>query len=191
MKNPVNRAKIESLAQKEQDRQAKQQHRIYCCNSTACVSGGSEAIIKSLKGAIKENKQPDEDVDLLPTGCMGLCSRGPLIRVESEGEAPTLYAEVNPDIAKKVTARHLNKAAQNETVYDTLPLDAPFFTKQERVVLATAGSINPEKIEDYLAHGGYQALAQVLETMTPEEVCDEILKSGLRGRGGAGFSQQG
>ena len=187
MKNPVNRAKIESLAQKEQDRQAKQKHRIYCCNSTACVSGGSEAIIKSLKGAIKENKQPDEDVDLVPTGCMGLCSRGPLIRVESEDEAPTLYAEVNPDIAEKVTARHLSKASSNGTVYETLPLDAPFFTKQERVVLATSGTINPEKIDDYLAHGGYQALAQVLETMTPEEVCDEILKSGLRGRGGAGF----
>ncbi|GAJ15582.1 unnamed protein product, partial [marine sediment metagenome] len=68
-----------------------------------------------------------------------------------------------------------------------ISLELPFFTKQEKVVLTETGRINPDKIEDYLAHGGYKALANVLENMTPEEVCNEILDSGLRGRGGAGF----
>jgi bidirectional [NiFe] hydrogenase diaphorase subunit len=183
----IDRTKIDALAKKEQDRQAKQHHRIYCCNSTACVSGGAEEIQKSLAATVKNTKGADVEVDIVPTGCMGLCSRGPLLRVETENKAPTLYAEVNPDIAAKIAAQHLTEAKTTKTKFDTLQLDAPFFTKQERVVLTTAGKINPEKIEDYLAHNGYQALAHVLETMTPEEVCNEILKSGLRGRGGAGF----
>ncbi|MCP5096055.1 MAG: NADH-quinone oxidoreductase subunit L [Chloroflexi bacterium] len=186
MNKSVNRTKIEKLATREQERQAKQHHRIYCCNSTACVSGGAEDIQKALVTTAKATKGADVEVDIVPTGCMGLCSRGPLLRVETENEDPILYAEVNPELATQITTKHLAQP-ENGTEYDTLPLDAPFFTKQERVVLATAGAINPEKIEDYLAHDGYQALAHVLETMTPIDVCDEISKSGLRGRGGAGF----
>lgn len=187
MEKSVDRTKMESLAETEKERQARQHHRIFCCKSTACVSGGAEEIIKTLTKTAKAAKEPDVEVDIVPTGCMGLCSRGPLIRVESQDEEPTLYADVNPEIAAKITTKHLVKAEANGTEFETLSLDAPFFTKQERVVLATSGDINPEKIADYLTNGGYQALAHVLETMTPQEVCDEIFKSGLRGRGGAGF----
>ncbi|MCK5313603.1 MAG: hypothetical protein KAJ53_00705, partial [Anaerolineales bacterium] len=149
---------------------------------------------------------------------MGLCSQGPLVRVEEKEQDPILYGDLTPDLAQQVIARHVpisemveeidsyeqdedvsphdilpNRAslrrARTKTDLDKhiVPLDLPFFTKQVKVVLSQTGHINPDKLEDYLAHGGYQALAHVLEKMTPEQVCDEIQESGLRGRGGAGF----
>lgn len=166
------------------------------------------------------------EAEVVPTGCMGLCSRGPLVRVEAGEQEPLLYGDVTAEVARQIIAHHLlvnvaggetgeaegvdqagDEGGREPSTHDILhfraslrraeqkkslerylvPLDLPFFRKQVRVVLSNVGRINPEKIEDYLAQGGYRALAHVLETMTPAEVCDLIQASGLRGRGGAGF----
>lgn len=199
----MNNSKLLEKGRAEQERQAKFKHRVFCCNSTACLSAGGDLAHAALKQAADGNG----DVEVVATGCMGLCSRGPLVRVETKGEAPALYGDVTPDVARKIMKAHVETAVVENG--DTIPhdfmhlraagakqrglernqisLDIPFFKKQVRVVLNETGKINPESLDDYLAHGGYQALAKVLAEMTPEEVCDTILKSGLRGRGGAGF----
>mgnify|MGYP000359707518 CR=1 FL=1 len=204
-------SRLLTIAQKERERQAKFRHRIFCCNSTACLSAGAGDIHTTLEQAVAACRCEENEVEVVKTGCMGLCSKGPLVRVETRDEAPVLYGNVSTEIAKQIVARHISQPditaelEQDESVapYNfihlrasmaqaqlqdyIIPLDLPFFSKQVKVVLRNTGFINPEKIEDYLAHGGYQSLARVLREMTPEQVCDEILHSGLRGRGGAGF----
>jgi bidirectional [NiFe] hydrogenase diaphorase subunit len=180
---------LEALAKKEQERQEQFDTRIFCCTSTACLSAGARHTLDALEGAVKNCDCQDRKTEVVKTGCMGLCSRGPLVRVESKGEAPHLYGDVNAHVAEQIVARHLQCSLPDslEAPHHTIPLDIPFFAKQEKVVLHECGQINPEKLEDYLAHGGFQALQKVLSTMTPAQVCEEILRSGLRGRGGAGF----
>lgn len=210
--------RLEALAQQERARQEQFGCRIFCCASTACLSAGAEQILKDLQQAVATVQSDSHEAEVVKTGCMGLCSRGPLVRVETKGEAPVLYGNVSVDLTWHIVARHvigtdreeisssqgeeqaasphdfvhlratLHRAAQKRDLeHHLIPLDSPFFTKQVRVVMREAGRIDPERLEDYLAHGGYQALARVLGEMTPEQVCDEILHSGLRGRGGAGY----
>jgi len=210
---------LEKLAQEERERQAKYKRRVFCCTSTACLSAGAGATHSALEQTLALAHCDEDEAEVMPTGCMGLCSQGPLVRVESQNQAPVLYGNVSADIAQQIIAQHVPPLAEADepapddadddatTPHDfmhlrasllqseakrslerhIIPLDSPFFAKQVRIVLTETGHINPEKLEDYLAHGGYQALAHVLEKMTPEEVCEEILNSGLRGRGGAGF----
>jgi bidirectional [NiFe] hydrogenase diaphorase subunit len=179
---PVNFQKLEQLGQKERERQDKFERRIFCCNSTACLSAGAA----QTRAALEEATQEEPDTGIVKTGCMGLCSRGPLVRIESKDEASVLVGDVTPDIAAQIVSF---PATQAEASLEShiIPPDLPFFAKQVRVVLSQTGHIDPDKLEDSLAHGGYKALAYVLENMTPEEVCDLIQESGLRGRGGAGF----
>lgn len=196
--------KLEQIAQKERQRQQQFQHRVFCCTSTACLSAGADVTVDALDRAMHSRQNDDGPAELVKTGCMGLCSRGPLVRVEAKAETPMLYGDVTADVAKQIVAQHLagGDAAESTTPHDfphyragrkkgleryRVSLDHPFFTKQVKIVLSETGKIDPEKLEDYLAHGGYQALRHVLAKMTPEQVCDEILNSGLRGRGGAGF----
>ncbi len=170
---------------------------IYCCHSTGCKSSGSDDIIDILKNAIVEHGVEDQ-VRIVATGCMGLCAQGPLIRVEVKGQKDVLYKRVEPLIARLVVTEHvvpaLKKQAGEEYVLPpflqdhVLSLDLPFFTKQEKVVLKDAGHMDPEDIQEYIARGGYLALEKVLKTMKPADVVAEIKKSGLRGRGGGGFS---
>ncbi len=208
----MNNSKLEALAQKELERQAEFDHRIFCCKSTACLSAGADLIHRSLEQGVANKERAKQYTEVVRTGCMGLCSRGPLVRVESQTDDPVLYEDVNVDLASQIVDQHipsydddagdevvkphdflhLRSSSQQTAVLKglvrhVLPLDSPFFTKQVRVVLNETGRIDPESLDDYLAHGGYQALDQVLNQMTPQEVCDEILKSGLRGRGGAGY----
>ena len=138
-----------------------------------------------------------------------------MVRVESKDDVPFLYGEITPELAQQIVARHVPlgdvldaddsddnvsphdfmhfrsslRQANRETGLDQyiVPPDLPFFTKQVKVVLSETGYINPEKLEDYLAHGGYKSLKKVLKEMTPQQVCEEVLQSGIRGRGGAGF----
>ncbi len=173
---------LADLAQQEHDRQAAYAQRIFCCYSTACLSAGARDTHHTL------SEQAGDAVDIVPTGCMGLCSRGPLVRVEARDKAPILYGDMTQALAAQLAAQHItHTAAAGDLADHQIPLDAPMFTKQVRVVLSEIGRINPEKLEDYLAHGGYQALSKALDHMTPQDVCDEIAQSGLRGRGGAGF----
>lgn len=186
MDNPVDRTQMETLAAREQRRQDALHTRIYCCTSTACLSAGAAKTAESLQSALKAAPPDILATEVTPTGCMGLCSRGPLVRVETTASPPALYADVDEETAAHIVHHHTTPDTA-PPVDHTLSLDLPFFTRQQRIVLETGGNINPDKIEEYLLHDGYQALAQVLETRTPADVCDEIFESGLRGRGGAGF----
>lgn len=210
--------KLLALGQKERARQERFKRRIFCCTSTACLSAGAKATHMSLEQAVAACKCDEDEVEIVPTGCMGLCSRGPLVRVEAAGQDTLLYGDVSSEVAQQIIARHvplgdsdddqageengrdgsphdiphfrasLRQASRKKGLERYLiPLDIPFFSRQVRVVLSQVGRIDPSKLEDYLAHGGYQALHRVLQEMTPEEVCDLIGRSGLRGRGGAGF----
>ncbi len=170
---------------------------IYCCHSTGCKSSGSDEIIDLIKEAIEDHDLEDK-VRIVATGCMGLCAQGPLVRVEIKGQKDVLYKRLEPLVARLIVTEHVVpalKLAEGEEFQVpeflqkyVLSLDLPFFTKQEKVVLKDAGNLDPEDIQEYIAHGGYLALEKVLKTMKPSEVIEEIKKSGLRGRGGGGFS---
>ena len=170
---------------------------IYCCHSTGCKSSGSDEIIDIIRKAIADHGVEDK-VRVVATGCMGLCAQGPLVRVEVKGQKDVLYKRIEPLVARLIVTEHVIPALGlgDGEVFDVpqflqehiLSLELPFFTKQEKVVLKDAGHMDPEDITEYMAHGGYLALEKVLKTMTPAQVVDEIKKSGLRGRGGGGFS---
>lgn len=168
---------------------------IYCCHSTGCKSSGSDDLIALIKKVLEENSLTDK-VRIVATGCMGLCAHGPLIRVEVKGRKDILFKRVDLDATRAIMEKYVIPALGNtgdmvladELKPYVLSLDLPFFTKQEKVVLKNAGHIDPEDISEYMARGGYLALEKALKTMTPQQVVEEIKKSGLRGRGGGGFS---
>lgn len=168
---------------------------IYCCHSTGCKSSGSDDLIALIQKILEENSLTDK-VRVVATGCMGLCAHGPLIRVEIKGRNDILFKRVDLDATRTIMEKYVIPALNNkgdmvladELKSYVLSLDLPFFTKQEKVVLKNAGHIDPEDISEYMARGGYLALEKALKTMTPQQVVEEIKKSGLRGRGGGGFS---
>lgn len=168
---------------------------IYCCHSTGCKSSGSDDIIGLIEKVLEENNLTDT-VRIVATGCMGLCAHGPLIRVEIKGKKDVLFKRVDLEATRVIMEKYVIPGLKNDGDMEldetlkpyVLSLDLPFFTKQEKVVLKNAGHIDPEDISEYIAHGGYLALEKALKTMTPQQVVDEIKKSGLRGRGGGGFS---
>jgi NADH:ubiquinone oxidoreductase subunit F (NADH-binding)/(2Fe-2S) ferredoxin/Pyruvate/2-oxoacid:ferredoxin oxidoreductase delta subunit len=129
-----------------------------------------------------------EEVQIVETGCMGPCELGPILLVYPEG---TYYVRVKPEDAREIAEEHFLKGRPVRRLLWTgpgpEPRVLPFFARQKKVVLENCGQIDPEKIEEYIAVGGYEALAKVLTQMTPEEVISEVSRSGLRGRGGAGF----
>lgn len=184
----MNNSKLEILAQTERERQSALDNRIFFCKSTACLASGADAVQTALEETLAAKSEEKRCADIVGTGCMGLCSHGPLVRVESPKHEPVLYEAVSADLAEQIIDTHISADDESKELSEhTLPLDSPFFTKQVRIVLSETGRIDPESLDDYLAHGGYQALAQVLSSMTPKDVCDEMLDSGLRGRGGAGY----
>jgi bidirectional [NiFe] hydrogenase diaphorase subunit len=182
----MNRADLEAMAQREQQRQQAFGCRILCCASTPCLSSGGQAVYDAINAVISEGGW-DAAVQAVATGCMGPCSHGPMVTVQRAGEEDVVYERVTPDAARTLVAAHADKAGAVQPLEHVMPADSPFFTKQQKVVLANSGLIDPEKLEDYVARGGYRALAYALREMTPEAVCKEIISSGLRGRGGAGF----
>jgi NADH:ubiquinone oxidoreductase subunit F (NADH-binding)/(2Fe-2S) ferredoxin/Pyruvate/2-oxoacid:ferredoxin oxidoreductase delta subunit len=135
----------------------------------------------------------DREVMLVETGCHGMCEMGPIVVIYPEG---AFYCRVAPEDVPEIVEEHLYKGRLVERLLYTVPSDMtkvphykdiPFYSKQHRVVLRNCGYINPEHIEEYIARDGYQALAKALLEMTPEKTLEEVKKSGLRGRGGAGF----
>ncbi len=168
---------------------------IYCCHSTGCKSSGSDDILDLIKNMVAEYEVEDK-IRVVATGCMGLCAQGPLIRVEIKGKKDALFKRVDLESAKVIMEKYVLPAVQTESEFavpaeleeHVLSLELPFFTKQEKVVLKNAGHMDPEDIAEYMARGGYLALEKALKNMTPAEVVAEIKKSGLRGRGGGGFS---
>ncbi|MGC9454870.1 MAG: NADH-ubiquinone oxidoreductase-F iron-sulfur binding region domain-containing protein [Phycisphaerae bacterium] len=187
---------IEEIADATRYAQRRYKARCFCCASTACLSSDAQGIIDALREALEAHGLA-EDVEVVPTGCMGLCSMGPLLRVEIAQLEPVLYKEVSPLIARLIVTEHIAGALACDDVTSfelpeffsrhVLPLDIPFFKKQTKVVLGESGRVNPERIEDYLAADGYKALKKVLAEYTPQQVIELISDSGLRGRGGGGF----
>jgi bidirectional [NiFe] hydrogenase diaphorase subunit len=161
----------------ELERQGNLHKRIHVCTAAGCMSSGSEAVKAAITSEI-ERAGLKEKVECCGTGCMGMCSRGPLVRTSS-GE---LYGGLTASDASALVGG--DSAALAAQAIDT---GAPFFAKQRKVVLANAGTVDPEKLTDYIAAGGYQALARAIADFTPQEVIEEIKASGLRGRGGAGY----
>ncbi|MFC2070855.1 FAD-dependent oxidoreductase, partial [Chloroflexota bacterium] len=169
-----------------------QNHRtIFVCQGTGCVSTGSDEIYKALHEEVAKQGIKDTEVDL--TGCHGFCEQGPNVVIEPEG---IFYTHVQAEDAEEIVSSHLRDGKPVERLFYRDPAtgkaikyysEINFYDKQKRVVLRNCGHINPEKIEQYIATGGYRALKKALNEMTPEQVIEEVKKSGLRGRGGAGF----
>ncbi len=166
---------------------------ILVCGGTGCTSSGSPKIREQLNELLKA-RGVDDEVEVVMTGCFGLCALGPIMIVYPEG---TFYSMVTPDHLEEIVDSHIiggtpvekymyHEKAENNKLVPRLQ-DTRFFKKQHRVALRNCGVVNPERIEDYIARDGYQAIAKVLTEMTPDEVIQTMLDSGLRGRGGAGF----
>ncbi len=165
---------------------------VLVCGGTGCSSSGSAKIRTEMENEIKKQGLENE-VKVVQTGCFGLCALGPIMIVYPEG---CFYSRVTVEDVPEIVSEHLLKGRvvtrllYKETVTESGVKslnDTNFYKKQHRVALRNCGVINPENIEEYIARDGYAALGKVLTEMTPEEVIDVILKSGLRGRGGAGF----
>ena len=165
---------------------------VLVCGGTGCTSSGSAQIIETLEKEIKKHCL-DKEVCVVKTGCHGLCALGPIVIVYPEG---AFYSRVSTDDVPEIVSEHLVKGRivtrllYQETVKEdgfTPIVDTAFYKKQHRVALRNCGVINPENIEEYIGTRGYEALGKVLKEMTPDEVIQLILDSGLRGRGGAGF----
>ena len=165
---------------------------VLVCGGTGCTSSGSPSIIEKLHEEIKKNGL-EEEVQVVRTGCFGLCALGPIMIVYPEG---CFYSAVKEEDIPEIVSEHLLKGriverllyAETVTENGIKALnDTNFYKKQHRVALRNCGVINPENINEYIARDGYQALHKVLTEMTPDEVIQTVLDSGLRGRGGAGF----
>jgi bidirectional [NiFe] hydrogenase diaphorase subunit len=154
------------------------QPRVFVCTGTACASLEAESVKTRFEQTV--NKQ----IEVRGSCCLGLCARGPLVRVELADDAEALYERVTTESAADISQTLLDGGRPSTSELD---LGAPFFTRQVRIVTANAGRIDPESIEDYLGAGGYEALSKAVTAMSPEEVVGEVARSGLRGRGGAGF----
>ena len=166
---------------------------VLVCGGTGCSSSNSQQIIDALETEIAA-KGLSEEVKVVKTGCFGLCALGPIMIVYPEG---SFYSEVKPSDVPEIVEEHLLKGRivkrllYKETVQEDNTVkslsETNFYAKQHRVALRNCGVINPENIDEYIAVDGYAALGKVLTEMTPQQVIDVILASGLRGRGGAGF----
>ena len=167
---------------------------VLCCGGTGCTSSGSAQIIERCEQKIKEAGL-EKEVKVVRTGCFGLCEAGPVVIVYPEG---TFYSRVKVEDVDEIVSEHLLKGrhvqhlvytdhATHEQNANKGLQDINFYKHQKRVALRNCGVIDPENIDEYLAFDGYKALEKALTSMTREQVIDEILKSGLRGRGGGGF----
>ncbi len=165
---------------------------VLVCGGTGCTSSGSKKIIERLQQEINAAGLAME-VGVVQTGCFGLCALGPIMIVYPEG---SFYSMVKEEDIPEIVQEHLLKGrVVKRLLYDettkqeeVLPLqETKFYKKQKRVALRNCGVINPENIEEYIGTRGYEALGKVLTQMTPDEVIQTMLDSGLRGRGGAGF----
>jgi bidirectional [NiFe] hydrogenase diaphorase subunit len=175
---------LHEIAHRELEARSRFTCRVKACMSTACLSAGAGAVTDALERTV-ETEGLGHDVQVVPTGCFGLCGRGPLVRVEPRAASPTLYEGMTAEAAAEVVRRHV--AGRQPLDEHALDQDLPFFARQRRWVLANAGRIDPDRLEDYVTEGGYRALTKAVRTMTPDEVVEAVRASGLRGRGGAGY----
>jgi NADH:ubiquinone oxidoreductase subunit F (NADH-binding)/(2Fe-2S) ferredoxin/NAD-dependent dihydropyrimidine dehydrogenase PreA subunit len=165
---------------------------ITLCSGTACHASGSEEVAASIKEELKKQNLSDK-VDLRQTGCHGFCERGPIVVIHPE---KICYLQIEPKDVPEIISQTIKEKKVIERLLYTDPTtnekvvhesEIPFYKNQERLVFGSNGEIDPASIDDYLALGGYSALAKALSRMTPEQVLEEVKKSNLRGRGGGGF----
>lgn len=166
---------------------------ILVCGGTGCTSNNSLDVVKAFEIHLKEHGLQD-DVKIIQTGCLGLCAKGPVVVVHP---GSVYYEEVDPEKVEAIVNEHIvggvptDKYMLKEETTDGSPAktmtESDFYTKQERIALRNCGVIDPENIDEYIATGGYEALGRCLTEMTPDEVIQTVLDSGIRGRGGAGF----
>ncbi len=189
----MNREELTHAAEVEQQAQSRYEHQIHVCTGTACAALQSEQIVTDLKKELVKNGL-QRSCQVKSVGCPGLCALGPLVKVSdavaTNADSPaatdqsTQYQRVTPQDVPEIAASVASGVPVERL---RLPTDTPFFTRQHKIVLQNCGEVDPEKIEDYIARGGYSAMLKAVGEMTPQMVVDEITRSGLRGRGGAGF----
>ena len=181
--------RIELDLRKNTNADTREKH-ILVCQGTGCTSSKSPQILENFKKIIEE--KGIKNVRVIKTGCFGLCAKGPIVIIRPED---TFYAQVTPEDCKEIIQSHIIEGKVVDrllckdidgTKVNKLD-DLTFYKKQKRIALKNCGVINPEDIDEYIAFDGYRALARVLIEMTQDEVIETIDKSGLRGRGGAGF----
>ena len=176
--------RFEQITQKEKAEAAKADHTIQVCIAASCLSSQSDKVLEAVQAEIEAGQH--KGCHAKGVGCMGLCSRGPLVNVTHKDEAlaETMYQNVTAEDAPAL----VTAASQGQQLEERIcPTDVPFFQRQTRIVLENSGRIDPERIEEYVAAGGYSALLTAVTEMTPSDVVDEVLRSGLRGRGGGGY----
>jgi len=165
---------------------------VLVCGGTGCTSGGSDKIYDAFLKEIEAQNLKDE-IQVIRTGCFGLCAEGPIVIVYPEG---AFYSKVADSDVKEIVEEHLLKGRIVKRLLYKESIEegqikslneVKFYKKQMRIALRNCGVINPENIEEYISYDGYKALAKVLTEMTPEQVIDWVKRSGLRGRGGGGF----
>jgi NADH:ubiquinone oxidoreductase subunit F (NADH-binding)/(2Fe-2S) ferredoxin/NAD-dependent dihydropyrimidine dehydrogenase PreA subunit len=166
---------------------------VLVCGGTGCHASKSEELLENLK-TIVNDKGLDNEVQVITTGCFGFCEKGPIVKIMPDN---TFYTQVTPEDAGEIVDEHLIKGRKverllyvnpesKETVADSKHMG--FYKKQLRIALRNCGFIDPENVDEYISRDGYEALAKCLTEMTPQQVIELMKKSGLRGRGGGGFS---
>lgn len=156
-------------------------YKVFTCSGASCISSHSLEIKALLQSEIR-NQGLEGKVKIIETGCMGPCQEGPLIYILPDA---TYYVRLKASDVREIALKHFVEGKRVERLL--WRNEKAFFEKQKKIVLSNCGRIDPEDIDDYIASDGYMALLKVLEEMTPEDVIEEMIKSGLRGRGGAGF----
>lgn len=190
----MNRQDLKTIiyAEKKKDETNKYKHKICICCGAGCISSGSEEVMKKLQEEIK-TRGLENEVEVIPTGCMGPCNQGPLMKflpdynIYQKVDCSNISTIVQSQLIEKKPIEDLLLFADSREKPFIDARDDPYFKKQLKIALKNCGHINPERIEDYLVHNGYQALDKVLFEMSPEEVIAEIKQSRIRGRGGAGY----
>ena len=181
----MNSDELQSSAAEELRLCASVPRRVQVCEDTGCRATGSQLVRQSLEDAAKAR---GTNVRIEGTSCCGFCARGPIIISRPDD---TIFAEVTVEQAPLIIGGEAPVATEatvsGSRPVTILPADLPFFARQTRIIMANAGEIDPQRIESYVAAGGYRALERALHEMTPRQVVDAIAQSGLRGRGGAGF----
>ncbi len=174
---------LQEIARKEKERQQGFRRKVHVCMAAACLSQRSDQVKAGIEARLKE-KNLEGGCHVKGVGCMGLCAAGPLVSVEPDG---TLYQNVRPSDETTDTADIVDGLDSAPVPRLQLDPNLPFFKAQTKIVLENSGKIDPESIEDYITQSGYEALLKAITSMTSAEVIDQVSKSGLRGRGGAGY----
>lgn len=174
--------KLEEITSNERAKEEQYSHTINVCTAAGCASSQSNEIKEALEKEVKDHSR-EKWCRVRGAGCMGLCVAGPLITVEPEKPDEVLYQNVKIEDVADIVDSLGGKPVERLRC----PTDIPFFTRQKKIALENLGLIDPESIDEYIARDGYAALMKAITEMTPSEVIDEIIASGLRGRGGGGY----